>query len=310
MTWDPLNELGTVGADPIIGISTTGGELWLLGPRSYDVYRDSSNIDLPITRVAGSTTEIGIGAANSIASINGRVFWLGASNAGANQIFVTNGYNTQKISTYPIEWQLDNIANTSDAIGFAYSQLGHIFYVITFVSGNKTFVYDLTTQSWHERSSRNPLTGALDKWHVLRAVSAFNKVYVGCSRSPNVLELDPNAFSEYDGREIQRLYQGKVIWNDLKEVFHKRLTLDIETGVGLQTGQGFNPTLMMQFSDDGGHTWSSELYTSLGRIGQYKAIAEYRRLGRSRERVYRISVADPVKFVILGASIEVDVGTR
>lgn len=311
LTWEALGFIAAESsADEVINIKVAQGELWLFGPRSYEVHTKSTNPNEPITFVAGSATEVGCGATESVASINGRCFWLGSSNAGSDQVFVSNGYSVQKISTYAIEWQISQISDTSDCIGFTYSQLGHEFYVLQFISGNLTLVFDTTTGSWHTRSTRNPITGAFDKWSILFAATAFNKVYVGCLRKPQLLYLNPNAYTEFDGREIVRLYQGKVIWKDLMDIFHHTLTVNMETGVGKQTGQGQNPLMMMQFSDDGGRTWSSEMYTSLGLIGQYNAVAEYRRLGRSRERVYRISVSDPVKFVVLGASIEIEESTR
>lgn len=311
LTWEALGFIAAESsADEIVNIKVAQGELWLFGPRSYEVQTKSTNPNEPITFVAGSATEVGCGATESVASINGRCFWLGSSNAGSNQVFVSNGYSIQKISTYAIEWQLSQIADTSDCIGYAYSQLGHEFYVLQFITGNLTLVYDTATGSWHTRSSRNTSTGAFDRWHVLFAVTAFNRVYVGCLRAPKLLKLDPNVYTEYDGREIVRLYQGKVIWKNLNDIFHQVLTINMETGVGKQNGQGYNPLMMMQFSDDGGLTWSSEQYTSIGLIGQYNAVAEYRRLGRSRERVYKLSVSDPVKFVLLGAAIEVEEGLR
>lgn len=311
LTWEALGYISAESsADQVLSIKVAQGELWVFGPRSYEVHTKSTNPEEPVSFVAGSATEVGCGAVESVASINGKCFWLGASNAGSDQVFVSNGYSVQKISNSSIEWQISQIESASDCISFAYSQLGHEFYVLQFVKGNKTLVYDTTTGSWHQRSTRNPITGAIDAWHVLYAATAFGKVYVGCTRDPNLLELDPDSYSEYDGREIVRFYQCKVIWNNMNDLFHHSLAIDAETGVGTQAGQGSSPTLMMSFSDDAGHTWSSEVTTSMGLIGQYKAFAEFRRLGRSRERVYRISISDPVKFVLLGASLEVEEGTR
>jgi hypothetical protein len=66
----------------------------------------------------------------------------------------------------------------------------------------------------------------------------------------------------------------------------------------------------MQYSDDGGHTWSSERWTSLGNIGKYRTRAMWRRLGRSRERVYRVLVSDPVKVVMIGAKLDYSIGAN
>jgi hypothetical protein len=84
------------------------------------------------------------------------------------------------------------------------------------------------------------------------------------------------------------------------------LQLDCETGVGINLGQGDNPQAMLRWSDDGGHTWSNEHWSDMGRIGQYGRRVFWRRLGMTmklRDRVYEVSGTDPVKIVIVGAEL-------
>jgi len=91
--------------------------------------------------------------------------------------------------------------------------------------------------------------------------------------------------------------------------FFSMLQLDLETGVGLSEGQGSDPQVMLQWSDDGGHTWSNEHWVSAGRQGQYTARAIWRMLGRSRDRVWKIAMSDPVKWAVLSAYTQVQKGT-
>ena len=84
------------------------------------------------------------------------------------------------------------------------------------------------------------------------------------------------------------------------------IQVDFETGVGTQSGQGVNPQAMLQWSNDGARTWSNEHWASFGAIGKYKTRARWRRLGRARDRVYRLVVSDPCKVVILGAAGHMD----
>ena len=69
---------------------------------------------------------------------------------------------------------------------------------------------------------------------------------------------------------------------------------------------GYNPQAMLRWSDDGGHTWSSEHWTSMGKIGEYGYRTIWRRLGMTaklRDRVYEVSGTDPVKLAIMGAEL-------
>ena len=66
---------------------------------------------------------------------------------------------------------------------------------------------------------------------------------------------------------------------------------------------GYDPQVMLRWSDDSGHTWSSEHWTSMGKIGEYGYRTFWRRLGSSRDRVYEVSGTDPVKIAIMGAEL-------
>ena len=65
------------------------------------------------------------------------------------------------------------------------------------------------------------------------------------------------------------------------------------------------PQLMIRWSDDRGKTWSNEHVVNCGASGQYTTRAIVRKLGRSRYRVYEISVSDPVPWVIVDAYLKV-----
>lgn len=79
--------------------------------------------------------------------------------------------------------------------------------------------------------------------------------------------------------------------------------------ISYKIASGVDPKAMLQWSDDGGHTWSNEHWVSIGKIGEYKRRAIWRRLGSSRDRIYKVTISDPVKVVMLGAYLEATSGT-
>lgn len=91
-----------------------------------------------------------------------------------------------------------------------------------------------------------------------------------------------------------------------RRVRHVAAQMAAETGVGLTSGQGSDPQVMLRWSDNGGHTWGNEHWTSMGMQGQYKARALWRRLGQGRNRVYEVSGSDPVKVAILDLYLNVE----
>jgi hypothetical protein len=75
---------------------------------------------------------------------------------------------------------------------------------------------------------------------------------------------------------------------------------------GYPAAPGYDPQVMLRWSDDGGHTYSNEHWVSIGKIGEYYRRAIWRRLGMTlklRDRVYEVSATDPVKISIMGAEL-------
>jgi hypothetical protein len=103
---------------------------------------------------------------------------------------------------------------------------------------------------------------------------------------------------------IRRLRRSPHVKDDFNWLFFKRFELAMETGVGLQAGQGVDPQVMLRWSDDGGRTWSYEHWQSAGRMGQYAHIVQWQRLGRSEDRIWEVCITDPVKVRLLDAYID------
>jgi hypothetical protein len=59
---------------------------------------------------------------------------------------------------------------------------------------------------------------------------------------------------------------------------------------------------MLQVSRDGGFTYSNEMWTTFGQAGEYLKRAEWRRLGVSRNYVFKFRITDPVKVVMMSAA--------
>ncbi|MCK9370127.1 hypothetical protein M0R04_09505 [Candidatus Dojkabacteria bacterium] len=67
-----------------------------------------------------------------------------------------------------------------------------------------------------------------------------------------------------------------------------------------------SPVVGLDWSNDGGHTWSNRYFKSIGRIGEYAFRTIWRRLGKSRTRIFRATITEPVKVVLLDAFAEIE----
>jgi hypothetical protein len=94
--------------------------------------------------------------------------------------------------------------------------------------------------------------------------------------------------------------------------FYKAFALDVETGVGDETGEdeAVNPKMMMRFSDDKGKTWSDGLWRNIGPMGAYGIQVIWERLGRARQRLFEVSTSSPVTIALLDAYLHVTRGRR
>jgi hypothetical protein len=304
---DPLDFASAEGSpDGLVSLIIDHREAWLFGTNSVEVWYDAGNAGFPLTRIQGAYNEIGCVAAYSVAKLDNGVFWLGGDARGEGIVYRTNGYTGQRISTHAIEWQIQQYGDISDAIGYTYQQDGHAFYVLIFPSAGATWVYDVATDNWHERAAW--VNGEYTR-HRSNCQMAFNhQVIVGDYNDGRVYAFDLETYSDDDQpqrwlRSWRALPQDQ---NTLVRTAQHSLQLDAETGVGLNSGQGDVPEAMLRWSDDGGHTWSNEHWSSMGAIGAYGTRTFWRRLGMTnklRDRVYEVSGTDPVKIAIVGANL-------
>ena len=102
----------------------------------------------------------------------------------------------------------------------------------------------------------------------------------------------------------------QVIHQDRKRIFHKALEIDFEPGVGLSSGESAdtNPQASLQWSDDGGNSFNTSQNRAIGTSGSYGARCIWRRLGQSRERIYKLTISAQVKKVIIAAHLEAEAG--
>jgi hypothetical protein len=306
---DPLDFASAEGSpDGLVAINVDHREAWLFGTDSIEVWYDAGLADFPLTRIQGAFNEIGCVAAFSIAKLDNALFWLGTDARGQGIVYRANGYTGVRVSTHAIEYAIAQYGNLSDAVAYTYQQEGHAFYVLTFPTGNATWVYDVSTQAWHERAGWDTGLGEFTRHRSNCQCNFGGNTVVGDFENGNIYTLDLEVYADNGGiqkwlRSWRALPTGA---NNLKRTAQHSLQLDCESGTGLVTGQGSDPEIMLRFSDDGGHTWSNEHLSKMGKIGEYYRRVFWRRLGMTlklRDRVYEISQTDPVKAVIMGAEL-------
>jgi len=273
--------------DNAIQVYAFQGNIWVFGTKTAEVWYNAGTSPFPFARIPGAVLQVG-GVLNSVADIDDTLYWTSPDNI----IYQSVGLQRRRISTEPIE---NRIASWTGHRAFAYKQEGHAFYVL---SANEGCVcYDAGTQLWHERQ-----TYGLSRWRGTTYVNIYGKHLVGDVILGRVHEMSLGTYTE-NGNILQRRIITPPLHNDGRRVSMSEAQIVFDHGKGLTTGQGSDPQVILDWSDDGGYSYGNQRWASVGKIGEYRKRAIWRRLGSFRERNYRITYTDPTEFSIFGARV-------
>lgn len=294
--FDPLDFATAEGApDDTLAVLSDHRQLWVFGEQSVEFWYNSGDVDFPFARMQGAFIERGILAPATAAKINNVVLWLGDD----GKVYLGNSANPQRVSNHALEYHVGR-ADATDANAYTYTDEGHVFYVLNLPKVNQTWCYDLTTGLWHRRSHVNY------GMHNASCYSrAFDRHLLGDAFGGQVLESHLDYYTD-GNQQIQRVAESIQFHVNRDRLSCHSVELDMETGHGkAKDEKGQDPQAMLQWSDDGGESWSNEYFAPLGKIGEYLSRVIWRRLGQFRQRTFKVTITEPVKVVILGAFVEV-----
>ena len=371
-------------SDLLVSLIVDRRQVYLLGETTTEVWTDVGNViagitTFPFQRVPGTSSQSGINARFSLARFGDSFVCVAKDTRGNGTIEMMQGYTWVRISTHAVEQSLID-KHTADAIAYTYQIEGHEMYVVTFPSVNLTWVYDLSTKSWHKwLAFANGVYGR----HRSNCGAFFaNNYIVGDYENGKLYSIQNDVYTE-DGATIRRLRRAPHLVADFQRQYFDELQIQFQPGVGLgvtpgydsegiitellnvppagpsyqliaefnweylatesgdeittEAGDGFeslvtfaytgpdtagaeivteqypatpgyDPQAMLRWSSDGGSTWSSEHWTSIGKMGQYSNRAIWRRLGFGRDRIFEVSISAPVKAVIISANLKASAG--
>lgn len=268
--------------DKLAGIKTSHREIWLIGRSTTEVWYNSGQALFPFQIVEGAFLETGCCAPDSIANHGNSLLWLSRDDKGQALVALSKGYHISRVSNRAIENEFSKFSKINDAVGLCYQFKGHLFYALTFPSADKTWVYDLIEEEWHEEVWSD-FNGK--EWRFRPSVVAFayNRLVVGDRENGMLYFLDEENRIEI-GSPIKRLRALPVISQEAIRINHPVLVLDMDVGNLAQE----NNSIRLRVSDTFGKSWNSPIVQDLGARGVFNTQVKFHRLGISRNRVYEL----------------------
>lgn len=259
---------------------------WLFGTKSTEVWFVDVTA-FPLTRYQNGAYNVGCGARLSIASNEDVIIWL----TNNRRVYLSNGGKPVPISDPDMEYELGQLSSVADGEAFIYTEEGHTFYELSFTQANRTFVYDLTENYWHERQSSGGRH--LASFHV----KAYGKHLVGDYQTGNIYEMSLDHNDENGSLVIR---QGIIppISSDSAPITINKLQLIAETGITPLNEPEDENGIQLRWSENG-EDWGNWIFRPFGAKGKRNTKLTWDGLGAKSDWYFqwRTSIKAPVRII-------------
>ena len=291
LTFDALDFTTIDGStDNLVGVVVDHREIIYLKEKTTEIWYNAGNpTGFPMSRSPNGFIEIGCVSRHTVAKLGGVVYWL----ANDNTVRQLSGSSPTVVSNIGIA---KFIESAKDAHGFSYTFEDKHYYVLSLPG--VTLEYDVVAQEWHNRE-----TYQKDVWQTLDILEGFDSKIAINAVTGDVGLLNSSTKTEWGG--VQRVsWTYQEVNGQGKRLLHDRFEINMGTGAGISEGQGSDPVLELEISDDGGRQFYSFETREMGKLGQYRQRVFWTRLGSSYNRVYRCSLTDPVDVIAFDTNLE------
>lgn len=249
-TWQPLN-FGTSDQSPdnCVSLKVIHDEAFILKESNTEVWVDAATANFAFEPIISVHIEFGIAAPFSVAIADEDLIWLSRNDQGQGIIVSATGYRTKPISTQALVNEFQKYATIGDAQAYVRQEGEHVYYVLTFPTANKTWVYDKTTSGflatpiWHqlaafENGSFNRHWGNawLPPWNNNMTAQGASPGLIGDYRNGNLYAFNPNTLTD-NGAPRKWLRRWRALpATTFAAVKYSFLAIKMQTGIGVSGG--------------------------------------------------------------------------
>jgi len=280
-------------------------EIWLFGiVKTTEVWYNAGGTNFPFQIIPGVFIEHGAVAKYSPAKHDLLVFWLGIDAEGQGTVYMGGDYTAKKISTPAIAYEFTKYSRIDDAIGMMYKQTDHVFYMLTFPTANKTWVYDLSEGLWHERVWTDPDSGEENRHRANCIALAYGKVLCGDWENGNLYIMDLETYNDNGAPLVRRRGMPHLV-RGLARRSYGKFRASMECGDGITADPTTQPKITLRISRNRGRTFVNAPTQTMGLEGEYDVVPTWSQLGMSRDLVFELLWSDDINTALNGAYVDV-----
>lgn len=284
--------------DNLVGIVQHNQEIWALGTESTQVFSDTGNSTAPLRPNPSIVIPKGCIGRGTIALLDVDLFWVGDDGV----VYRAAGAQLQRLSHHGVEKSIRETSDKSTIEALSYNYSGHAFYVLS--GPTWTWAFNRTTGSWDPRFSYG-----LSRWRASQAVEFQGMVIVGDYATNKLYQISRDAYDEAGEHLIWRARTAPMHAYP-NQISCDELFLDFVLGTGLNSSDAHenNPQVGLRWSDDGGQSWSNQLFRNLGAIGVRTGRVSFQGLGttQSTGRIWEVECSSPVVRCLQYAAVKGD----
>lgn len=273
-------------------IVSNGDLLYLWSETGFEVWQNGSanaQSPNPLGRILNGD-KIGIEAPHSAFFIGRYAYWLGGNLEGRGVVYRhSGGGQPERISNHSTERNIADITDPTDGNASSDNSFGHLFYILTFREGNRTFCYDIITGLWHDRGQREPATGEQFALPFISIV-VYQGLRLGMDyRNGDIWNISDTIYTDNNNPIVRERILSPIPGEADYQTFYQGIELFGQVGntpVGMPI-----PNVMMQYSFDRGMTYSQEEWSPIESIYGYETRVRWVGLGSGYGLALRFKIA-------------------
>jgi len=305
---DDAQHVGEIStkADIAVAAIQFNRQLFVFGEKVTEIWHNVGSPLFPYQRNNAISIDYGCLSKNTISQGFGYLVWLASNEKSNASIVVSTGGQPEFISSDGLDFKISSMNNPSNSIGFIFQESGHIFYHITFLDDNYSFVYDLTTKKLYTTTNED------FNFHIAKEVVFFNGYNYFISLIDACLYKMSDSLETYDYRlgssnsndlnfEIPRQrISSPLIFQNNKSKRVSALNIIQESGASDN-----DQKIGLSVSYDGGYGYSDVVLQKIRQSGLRKNMITFDSLGSSNSFCFKFEWWGKSRFVVLGATAEI-----